>query len=65
MNNTLKFLRKQIHDIVVYSEGSFTIKELYQLPFYQITEILDTFKEKSQKQQDALDAASGKNKRTF
>lgn len=60
MNTTLKLLRKQIYDIVIYSEGAFTMKELYQLPVYQIDEILDSFKERNQKQQEALDQSKGK-----
>ena len=60
MNTTLKFLRKQIYDIVIYSEGAFTMKELYQLPVYQIDEILDSFKERNQKQQEAIDQSKGK-----
>jgi len=60
MNTTLKLLRKQIYDIVIYSEGAFTMKELYQLPVYQIDEILDSFKERNQKQQEAIDQSKGK-----
>ena len=60
MNKTLKLLRKQIYDIVIYSEGAFTMKELYQLPVYQIDEILDSFKERNQKQQEAIDQSKGK-----
>jgi Neuraminidase (sialidase) len=60
MNDTLKNLRKQVYEIVIYSQGSFTIKELYQLPLYQIQEILDSFKEKQEKEKQMLDQAKGK-----
>jgi hypothetical protein len=35
------------------------------MPLYYITDILDSFKDKKEQHQQAIDAASGKNKRTF
>ena len=60
MNQLNKNLRKQVYDIVLYSEGAFTIKELYQLPQYQISELLEAFTEKNRKEKKAIDSASGK-----
>lgn len=60
MNKSLKDLRKQIYDIVIYSEGAFNVKELYQMPYYQIEEILAAFKDKAEKEKSAIEAASGK-----
>ncbi len=60
MTANAKLFRKEIYDIVIYSEGAFTIKELYQLPMYQITEIVNSFTEKNKREQEAIDAQSGK-----
>jgi hypothetical protein len=35
------------------------------MPTYYISEILDSFKSKNEKHQQAIDSASGKNTRTF
>jgi|TARA_B110000503_G_scaffold115092_1_gene173194 hypothetical protein len=60
MTAALKNLRKQIYEIVIYSEGAFNVKELHQMPYYQIQEILDTFSEKHKREKNAMEAASGK-----
>ena len=60
MNEINKNLRKQIYDIVLYTEGAFSVKELYQMPIYQATEIVASYSEKNRKESEAIDAASGK-----
>jgi|TARA_R110000868_G_scaffold132076_6_gene342541 hypothetical protein len=60
MTTSLKSLRKQVYDIVIYSEGAFNVKELHQMPYYQIQEILEAFTEKHKVEKDAIEAASGK-----
>ena len=64
-NNERKSTRRSLIDIVVNSQGTFNIEELVQMPLYYVNEILDSFKDRNEKQQQAIDAASGKNKRTF
>jgi Neuraminidase (sialidase) len=60
MNVAHKNLRKQVYDVVLYTKGAFSVKELYNMPVYHTTEIIDAFSEKNRKEQDAIDAASGK-----
>ena len=60
MNKAAKSLRREAQDIVIYTNGSFSIKELYQLPYYQIREILEAYKDKKTKEQEAIDQARGK-----
>ena len=60
LNKVNKNIRKQVYDIVLYTEGAFSIKELYQMPVYQATEIIESFTEKNRKEKEAIDQASGK-----
>ena len=52
-------------DINVNSEGTFKVEELVLMPPYYISEILESFKAKNEKHEQAVNAASGKNTRTF
>lgn len=65
MNENNKTLRKQVYDIVLYTEGAFSVKELYNMPLYQTSEIIESFSEKNRKEKEAIDAASGKNTQKF
>lgn len=65
MSETNRLLRKQVHDIVLYSEGAFRVQELYQMPMYQLTEIVDSYKEKNEKEREAIESAQNKNTRKF
>lgn len=60
MNEANQHLRKQIFDIVLYTGGAFSVKELYQMPIYQATEIIESFAEKNRKEKEAMESASGK-----
>jgi|TARA_R110002153_G_scaffold218746_1_gene371152 hypothetical protein len=60
MNEINKNLRKQIYDIVLYTEGAFSVKELYHMPLYHTTEIIESFSDKNTKEKEAIEAASGK-----
>jgi len=60
MNEINKNLRKQVYDIVLYTEGAFSVKELYHMPLYHSTEIINSFSEKNKREQAAIEAASGK-----
>lgn len=53
-------MRGQVFSIVIYSDGIFDLKELYELPLYQHEEIMETFKEKAKAREDQLAAAQGK-----
>ena len=35
------------------------------MPLYYVNDILDSFKDRNENRQQAIDSASGKNKRTF
>jgi len=65
MNEANKNLRKQVYDIVLYTEGAFSVKELYNMPLYHTSEIIESFAEKNTKEKEAIDAASGKNTQKF
>jgi hypothetical protein len=52
-------------DINVNSEGTFSIEELVLMPSYYISEILESFKSKKERNEQAVNSASGKNTRTF
>ena len=60
MNENNKNLRKQVYDIVLYTEGAFSVKELYHMPLYHTTEIINSLSEKNRKENEAIEAASGK-----
>lgn len=60
LNNESKTMRGQVFSIVIYSDGIFDLKELYELPLYQHEEIMETFKEKAKAREDQLAAAQGK-----
>jgi hypothetical protein len=52
-------------DINVNSEGTFNIEELVLMPSYYVSEIIESFKSKNEREKQAMNAASGKNTRTF
>jgi hypothetical protein len=58
-------LRRSLIDIVTYSEGMYHINDLVQMPRYYINDILESIKEKNERHKQAVESASGKNKRTF
>ncbi len=65
MNETNKNLRKQVYDIVLYTEGAFSVKELYNMPLYHTSEIVESYADKNTKEKEAIDAVSGKNTQKF
>jgi hypothetical protein len=65
MTKANRDLRKQLYDIVLYSEGAFRVDELYQMPLSQLSEIMDAFTEKREKEKEAIDAMQSKNTRKF
>lgn len=64
-NKRKQDIRRSLIDIVTYSEGMYHVNELVQMPRYYINDILDSIKEKNEKHKQAVESASGKNKRTF
>mgnify|MGYP001342742974 CR=1 FL=1 len=60
-----KELRASAFKIMVFSEGVFNLQDLYALPAYQHEEIMESFSDRSKKQQESLDQAKGKNTQTL
>lgn len=58
-------MRSQVNSIVIYSQGSFTLQELYKMPMHYVREIEEALIEKNEKEKQALDQAKGKNRQTF
>jgi hypothetical protein len=64
-NTEKKRMRRSVIDIVNYSDGSFKIEELVMMPTYYISEIVQSFKERRDKEKESMDLAKGKNTTIF
>lgn len=53
-------IRNILNDIVIYTEGSYNIKDLFIMPLYFIKEILDRIDKKNEKLKEELDKSSNK-----
>lgn len=52
--------RSFLHDIVLYTEGAYNIKDLWAMPIYFIKEILERIEKKDEKIKMELEKAKGK-----
>lgn len=65
VENEGKQIRNMLNDIVLYSEGAYSIKDLYIMPMYFIKEILDRIEDKRKKTEEEIQKANGKNLTVF
>jgi hypothetical protein len=64
-NTDKKKMRRTVIDIVNYTDGSFKIEELVMMPTHYISEIVQSFKDRRDKEKESMDLAKGKNTTTF
>ena len=62
MNNTRKQMRQTIHDISLYSNGSYTVQDMYNMTQPMVNELLDAMNRKMDKEKEAYEKVKGKNK---
>lgn len=64
-NDEKKKMRRSVIDLVNYTDGSFKIEELVMMPPYYISEIVQSFKDRRDKEKESMNLARGKNTTTF
>ena len=60
-----KKVRKAINQIALYSNGSYTIQDMYNMPIPYIEEIKDEMSDKVEQEKQAMEKAKGTNRKTF
>lgn len=65
MNQTRKQMRQSINDIALYSNGSYTVQDMYNMTQPQVSELLEAMNTKQDKEKEAIERAQGKNKTVY
>lgn len=65
MNNNRKQLRQSINDISLYSNGSYTVQDMYNMTQPMVNELLEAMNRKMDKEKEAYEKVQGKNKTVF
>ena len=60
-----KNIRKIINDIALYSNGSYSVRDMWLMPQSLIDEIQSTMIEKVEREKESMERAKGKNKQVF
>lgn len=60
-----KSIRNVLYDIVLYTEGAYNIKDLYIMPVYYISEILERIREKNEHMKQEMDKVRGVSRQYF
>ena len=56
-----KKLREILHDVVLYTDGAYNIKDLFVMPVYYIKEIMERVQAKNEKEAEQIEKAKGNN----
>jgi hypothetical protein len=65
MNEQRKSYRTMINTIALYSNGSYDVRDMWNMTLPHIEEIQDVIVDKNKKESDATKAASGRTTKTF
>ena len=65
MNQTRKQMRQSINDISLYSNGSYTVQDMYNMTQPMVNELLDAMNRKQDKEKEAMERAQGKSKTVY
>ena len=57
--------RKVVNEIALYSNGSYTVSDMWQMPWEFVKEITETIVDKQKKEQEAMQQRDGKTRKTF
>lgn len=64
-NNERKFIRRVINDISFASQGSYPIRDLWEMPLSYVQELKQYIGEINEKRSEAMKQSSGKITKTF
>ena len=62
MNNNRKQIRNSINDISLYSNGSYTVQDMWNMTQPMINELMESMNRKMDKEKEAYEKAKGTNK---
>ena len=65
MNQNRKQMRQSINDIALYSNGSYTVQDMYNMTQPMVSELLEAMNTKQDKEKEAIERAQGKNKTVY
>jgi hypothetical protein len=65
MNQNRKQMRQSINDIALYSNGSYTVQDMYNMTQPQVSELLEAMNTKQDKEKEAMERAQGKSKTVY
>lgn len=65
MNQNRKQMRQSINDIALYSNGSYTVQDMYNMTQPMVSELLEAMNTKQDKEKEAMERAQGKNKTVY
>jgi hypothetical protein len=65
MDNQRKQYRTIVNQLALYSNGSYTVQDMYNMTFPQLEEIQDVMKQKIEAEKQAYETARGTNRKTF
>lgn len=54
-----------VNQLALYSQGSYTVQDMYNMTLPHLEEIKDEMNTKVEKEKQAYETASGKNRKTF
>lgn len=58
-------MRQSINDIALYSNGSYTVQDMYNMTQPMVSELLEAMNTKQDKEKEAMERAQGKNKTVY
>lgn len=58
-------MRQSINDIALYSNGSYTVQDMYNMTQPQVSELLEAMNTKQDKEKEAMERAQGKSKTVY
>jgi hypothetical protein len=65
LNTETKNYRSSINQIALYSQGSYTVQDMYNMTVLQLEDIKDEMIKKADDEKKAIEKSRGTNRKTF